>query len=146
LEIYAGLAALFYMTPAAHPDVRPASDRAFGFVMGGFLALVGGWPLIYGQPVRTGAAIAAAAFLLVALGRASLLRPLNRVWTWLAIALHRVMTPAMLGVLFFAVITPVALVMRACGRDVLRLRWDRSAESYWQARGPASPAGMKEQY
>ena len=94
------------MTPSTGPQIRPSSDRVFGLVMSGFCALIGFWPLIRGEPARLWLAGAAAGFLIVALAHAPLLAPLNRLWTRLALVLHKVMTPIMMGILFFAVLTP----------------------------------------
>jgi len=53
-----------------------------------------------------------------------------------------------LGIMFFVVITPMALVMRALGKDLLRLRFDRAAASYWIDRTPPGPPpeSMKDQF
>ena len=59
------------------------------------------------------------------------LAPLNRVWTRFGLLLHRIVSPVVLGVMFFVVVTPMGLVMRALGKDPLRLRFDREARSYW---------------
>jgi hypothetical protein len=135
------------VTPFAGPQIRASSDRVFGLVISGFLALVGLWPLVRGEPARLWAASVAAAFLIVALTRAPLLAPLNRVWTRLAVVLHRVMSPVVMGVLFFAVLTPAALIMRLCGRDALRLRTAAGEPSYWQSRPPGpDPSTMTQQF
>ena len=136
-----------YVTPHPGPEIRASSDRAFGFVMSGFFALLGLWPLLRGEPVRLWTAGIAGVFLIVALAHASLLAPLNRLWTRLGVILHRLMTPVVMGTLFFAILTPLAIVMRICGRDALRLRRNRKAVSYWQPREPGSdPAAMDQQY
>lgn len=127
------------MTP--HTGVRAASDRAFGLVMSAFFGLLALWPVARGEPMRWWGAAIAAAFLVLALARAPVLAPLNRAWTQLAVALHRVMSPVAMAVLFFGVLTPVALAMRLCGRDVLRLRANRKAPSYWIAQGQQARHG-----
>ncbi len=115
--------------------------------MSGFCALIGFWPLFRGEPVRLWIAAAAAGFLIVAVAHAPLLAPLNRLWTRLALVLHKIMTPIVMGILFFVVLTPIALVMRLCGRDALRLRADPAAPTYWQSREPGpDPATMKQQF
>jgi hypothetical protein len=54
--------------------------------------------------------------------------------------LHRVVSPVVLGILFFLVATPTAVVMRLMGKDPLRLDWDEGAASYWIERDPSGPA------
>lgn len=121
------------------PTVNVSSDRTFGLVMTAFFLLGAFWPLIHHGPIRTWMAIAGAAFLAVTLVRASLLHPLNRAWTALAVLMHPVISPIALGALFFGVVTPVAICMRWFKRDALRLRADPSASSYWVLREPAGP-------
>ncbi len=121
--------------------VGPGSDRAFGFVFAGFFASVAAWPLVFGGGgVRWWALAIAAGFLAVALFHASLLRPLNRLWTRFGLLLHRVVNPLVMGLMFYAVITPAALIMRLAGKDPMRRGFDRDATSYWIERTPPGPA------
>jgi hypothetical protein len=78
----------------------------------------------------------AVAFLIVPTPIPRLLGPLNRLWLKFGLLLYKVMNPLVLGLLFFVTITPIGLVMRAFGKDFLRLRMDRSAKSYWIERAP----------
>jgi hypothetical protein len=128
-----------------HPDLSleegPAgSDRSFGLLFAGVFALVGAIPLISGREPRWWALAPTAAFLCVALLRPIWLQPLNRLWFQLGKLLHRIVTPIVLGLMFFATFTPIAMVARALGRDPLRLRFDREATSYWILREPPGPA------
>lgn len=120
-----------------------ASDRAFGFVIAAALALAAVWPLLHHKPVRWIAAGAAATFLLAAATGPSVLHPLNRIWTALAVVLNRVTTPVACGILFYLVVTPVAVLLRIRGKDLLRLRRDVQGKTYWidRQQGPdGSPA------
>ena len=81
-----------------------------------------------------------AAFLAAALVWPGVLAPLNRLWTRFGLLLHRLVSPLVLGVMFFLVITPMGLVMRALGKDPLRLQRDRAARTYWIDRQPPGPA------
>lgn len=74
----------------------------------------------------------------VALAAPHWLAPFNRVWFWLGASMGRVVNPVVFGVMFFGLITPIALVSRRFGRDVLRLK-PRKADSYWIERQPAGP-------
>jgi hypothetical protein len=60
-------------------------------------------------------------------------------WTRLGVLLGKVVSPIALGILFYAVLTPVALILRLTGQDPLRLRPDRGGDSYWITRKPPGP-------
>ena len=83
----------------------------------------------------------AVAVLLAILGLAlpRVLSPLNRLWLGFGLVLHKVMTPIVMGVLFYGAVTPVALLMRVFGKDPLRRRFEPEAETYWIDREPPGP-------
>jgi hypothetical protein len=92
-------------------------------------------------------ALAAAAFVGAALLRPGLLYPLNRVWFLIGLALHKVVSPLVMGLLFFLVITPIGLIMRLRGKRPLGLELRSDEASYWIARGEeAQPGAMGKQY
>ena len=84
--------------------------------------------------------------LIVQLGVAT--EPLNRLWFLLGMMLGKIMTPVVMSLLFFVVVTPVGFLMRAFGQDPLRLKRERNAESYWIKRSPPGPAAesLKNQF
>ncbi|MBF0426226.1 MAG: hypothetical protein HQL66_10465 [Magnetococcales bacterium] len=121
------------------PPEKSGSDRAFGLVFAAFFAILGAWPAVHGLPVRLPLLGVGGGFLLVALVAPRLLGPLNRLWLAFGELLHRVTSPIVMGVLFFAVMTPLGLFMRLVGKDGLHLRGDRDAASYWVPRTPPGP-------
>ncbi len=128
--------------------VKQGSDKSFGFVFAAVFALIGLWPLIKGGELRLWALVLAALFLAVSFIRPSLLKPLNRVWFLFGLLLHKIVSPLIMGLLFFLTVTPTALIMRALGKDVLRLKRDPNASSYWIVRNPPGPdaGGMTRQF
>ena len=122
-------------------DDTPAggSDRGFGIVFAILFMVIGLFPLLGGGPPRGWSLAVAGAFLAVALVRAHWLAPLNRAWTRFGLLLQRIVNPLVMAVIYFAVVTPTGLVMRALGKDPLRLRYDPDAESYWIRRDPPGP-------
>ena len=64
---------------------------------------------------------------------------LNQWWTKFGALLHQIVSPIALGILFFLVITPIALLMRILGKDSLRMRLDPEAKTYWIKRDPPGP-------
>jgi hypothetical protein len=141
------------MTQSTHENfsrdeaASPGSDRNFGLVMAGALALLSllnGWHHGRVWPWTSTAAIA---FLAAAWFKPSALHPLNIVWMKLGLVLHRIVNPIVMGLLFFGTIWPTGLVMRMRGRDLLRLKREPGASSYWIARPPGpAPETMKDQF
>ena len=121
-------------------STRGSSDRSFGLVFTGFFALVACLPLLRGRAFRPWALAVSGAFLLVTLVRPRLLHPLNRLWTRLAGLISKVTNPIMTGLMFYILFTPVALVLRLMGKDLLRLKAQPGAKTFWIPRDPPGPA------
>jgi Saxitoxin biosynthesis operon protein SxtJ len=128
--------------------VRTSTDRAFGLVMAAALAIIGGIMLFGGSSIAFWWLVGSAGFLGFALVRPQALHPLNWLWTRFGLALHAVVSPLILGLIFFAVITPIGWGMRLASKDPLRLRRDPSATTYWLPRTPPgpSPESMRRQF
>ena len=109
------------------------SDRKFGWTFAVLFLLVGVFAHHWMIAV-------AAAFAAVTLTRAHWLAPLNRAWMKLAELLHKVVSPVVMGIMFFGVFTPMGFVMRRFGWDAMRRAWDPAAKSYWIRREPPGPA------
>jgi len=141
------------MTSAIEPkiDRGPApegSDRGFGIVFAVVFLLIGLWPLIHLAGPRWWSLGIAAAFAVVALVRPQILHPMNRVWLAFGRLLHRVVSPLVMGAIFFLCVTPTGWIMRLLGKDVLALKRQPERSSYWIVRDPAAPAAdsMKNQF
>lgn len=107
---------------------------AFSFWFGGNL-----WPWLLGISGLFGA---------LGLVIPSVLAPLNKLWFLFGLLLHKVMTPLIMGLLFYGLITPVGLLMRLSGKDPMRLRSEPDAGSYWIDREAGASGGdqMKNQF
>ncbi len=129
-------------------ELRTSSNRGFGLVIATALVVIALLPMIRGEGVQVWSLGVSIAVLLVALFAPDRLAPFNRTWTRFGLLLHRLIGPLVLGLLFFLVFTPMALVLRALGKDPLRLRFDPGAKSYWIARAPAGPPpqSMRDQF
>lgn len=126
----------------------PGSERGFAVVFTVVFVLVGFWPLLSGGPVRTWALLIAAAFLLAGFAVPGILAPLNRLWFRFGMALSRIVSPVVMGIIFFGTVMPTGLLMRLFRKDVLRLRFDPAAQSYWIPRDPPGPSAesLKQQF
>jgi hypothetical protein len=119
--------------------VPQSSARAFGWVMAAVAAIVALWPLMDDGAPRLWAAAIAALFVVAALVRPALLTPLNRAWLALGRALHAVMSPLIMGLVYAVAVIPTGLYLKLAGKDPLRLKYDPAAPSYWIARDPPGP-------
>jgi hypothetical protein len=118
------------------PD-KMGSERSFGFTVGGILLVIALWPLMSGEGPRLWALIPALPLIALAATRPALLAPANRLWFKLGMLLGRVISPIVLGIIYFLWITPIALLMRLMGKKFLALRFEPESKSYWIIREPA---------
>jgi O-antigen/teichoic acid export membrane protein len=119
--------------------VQGSSNRTLGLVFGAVFLIVGLYPWAFGSPVRLWSIVVAIVFGLIALALPGLLGPLNRGWTRFGLLLHKITSPIVLGVMFFGVVTPTGLLMRAFGKDLLKLRRRSELPTYWVEREPPGP-------
>jgi len=121
------------------------SDRTFGLAVGGVLLLLGLLPAIRRGGPRLWMVVLACLLLLLAAALPRSLRGIKRAWLFLGFLIGLVVNPIVLGILFYGVITPLALLMRLFGRDPLRLRPNPALATYWRQR-TEPPSSMVEQF
>jgi hypothetical protein len=128
-------------------EVKGSSDRGFGLTVGGILLAIAAVRTLWHMWDGTAAgwfemALGAIGLVLIVFGliAPALLAPLNRAWTKLGLILFKVVNPVVLGLIYVTTIVPIGLLMRLWGRDLLSLKFDRQAESYWVVREPPGPA------
>jgi len=130
---------------SAHEDfsrsqpVKGSSNRAFGLVFTAVFLIVALWPLVSGHSPRVWALAVSGLLLLISVATPGWLTVPNRLWMKFGLLLHRVISPVVLAILFYAVVTPMGLIMRAFGKDPLRLKRAGSDPSYWIKREPPGP-------
>jgi hypothetical protein len=127
------------------------SDRAFGCTVGSILILIAGAKALMAEaasPILYLIFIAGAVLLLVGIAAPSRLSLLNKGWSKLGGTIAKVVNPVVLALLFFFVVTPMAILMRIAGKRPLRLAPDRSATSYWIERESTEggPSTMRRQF
>jgi hypothetical protein len=125
--------------PSSEPGIRVSSDRLFGLVLGAFFALIAVLPALRRGPVRWWGFAASLVCFAVALAVQRILHPLNVVWVRFGILLHRVVSPIAMALLFFFGFAIAGLLLRAFGKDVLRLKALPDQDSYWITRDPPGP-------
>ncbi len=130
-------------------EIKLSSDRSFGLIFAGAFLVIGLLPLIHDGEMRIWALITAGVFLVVTLVYPKILHPLNKLWQKLGLLLHAIIQPVVLGILFFLVFTPMAILARIVKKNFLHLGFEPDAESYWIRRhAPESSASesMKHQF
>lgn len=115
-------------------DLKLPSDRTFGLTFSAFFSIVGVWGGIQNGAFFWAWLAAGAATLIITFTVPSILHPLNKLWMKFAALLNRFISPVVLGVIFYVIITPTGIVARWRGRDVLRRKFDEDLQTYWQER------------
>jgi hypothetical protein len=131
--------------------IEGPSDRAFGLTVGGILValalvkalLFSGWTELAWALLSIGAALVALGLL-----RPPLLAPLNRAWLRLGLFLFKIVNPIVMFLIYATTVVPIGLWLRLRGKDLLRLRRDPAATSYWIPREPPGPTpeSMRNQF
>ena len=125
-------------------DIKISSNRSFGIVFFIVFLIITLYPLTYGGEIRLWSLIISLIFLTLGLLNFKILSPLNKIWFKFGIFLGKIVSPLIMGIIFFLVVTPIGLIMRLLGKDVLNLKYDKN-KSYWiEKNGPKSK--MKNQF
>ena len=125
-------------------DVKIGSNRSFGIVFFIVFLLISIYPLINNEDIRIWSLLVSLIFLVLGLINSNILSPLNKLWFKFGIFLGKIISPLIMGIIFFLVVTPIGLIMRLIGKDVLNLRYN-DYKSYWiEKTGPKSK--MKNQF
>ena len=119
--------------------IKTGSNRAFGLLFTVVFFILALLPQIGGGAPIWWLAAVAALFLFAALLSPALLTPINKAWQKFGLALHAIVNPLVMGILFYLTVTPTGLIMRAFGKVPLHLKFNPGADSYWIERNPPGP-------
>ena len=111
-------------------DIKIGSNRSFGIVFFVVFLLIGLYPLLKGDNIRIWSLILAIIFIVLGLVNSKLLSPINLLWFKFGILLGRFISPIVMGIIFFLVVTPTAFILRLFGKDVLNLK-KNNEPTYW---------------
>ncbi|MDC0653770.1 SxtJ family membrane protein [Candidatus Pelagibacter sp.] len=125
-------------------NIKISSNRSFGVVFFLFFLIVSIFPLFKDENIRIWALVVAITLLILGLLNSSILSPLNKIWFKFGILLGNVISPIVMGIVFFAVVTPTSLIMRMFGKNLLGLKKDNK-KSYWIKRSSIK-SKMKNQF
>ena len=129
----------------ANVEVKIGSERNFGIVFAVVFALVGLWPLTGGENARPIWLLMALVFLALALFAPRVLRIPNRLWFRFGLLLGAIVAPVVMALVYVTTFVPIGLVLRLRGKDLLKMKFDREAASYWIERTD-KPQSMKNQF
>ena len=125
-------------------EIKIGSNKSFGIVFFIVFLLIAIYPLINNGDLRIWSLIIAIIFLILGLINSKVLTPLNKLWFKFGLLLGKVISPLIMGIIFFFVVTPIAFIMRIIGKDLLNLKFNNK-KSYWiEKTGPKSK--MKNQF
>ena len=125
-------------------DIKISSNRSFGIVFFIVFLLIATYPLLKGNDVRVWSLLISFGFLILGLMNSKILSPLNKLWFKFGLILGKIISPLIMGIIFFVVVTPIGIVMRVLKKDLLNLKYNQK-ETYWiKKTGPKSK--MKNQF
>ena len=125
-------------------EIKISSNRSFGIVFFIVFLLIALYPLLKGNDLRIWSLLISFIFLALGLINSKILTPLNRLWFKFGLLLGKFISPLIMGIIFFVVVTPIAIIMRLLKKDLLNLKYNKK-ETYWiDKSGPKSK--MKNQF
>ena len=125
-------------------EVKIGSNKSFGVVFFIVFLIIGTYPLLSDNEVRLWSLIISIIFLILGLLNSPILSPLNKIWFYFGIFLGKIVSPLIMAIIFFIVVTPIGFIMRLLKKDILNLRFNNN-KTYWIKKdGPKSK--MKNQF
>ncbi|MDA9652580.1 SxtJ family membrane protein [bacterium] len=111
-------------------DIKISSNRSFGIVFFIVFILIAFYPLINQEEIRIWSFLISLLFLILGIINSKILTPLNKIWFKFGIFLGKIISPIVMGLIFFLVVTPIAFLMRMLNKDLLNLKFSKN-NSYW---------------
>ena len=125
-------------------NVKISSNRSFGIVFFVVFLLIALYPLTNNGEIRLWSVIISLFFLVLGILNSKILTPLNKIWFRFGIFLGKIISPLIMGIIFFLVVTPIGLIMKTLRKDLLNLKYSKN-KTYWiEKSGPKSK--MKNQF
>ena len=124
--------------------INQSSNRSFGILFFRVFFLIGAWQLFNNETLRYWSLVISILFLVLGIFDSKLLRPLNKYWVKLGEILGRIIAPIIMGVIYFTVLSPISLIVRIFGKDLLKIRFSKD-NSYWIKRDK-NIGSMKKQF
>mgnify|MGYP001493938652 FL=1 len=126
-------------------EIKTSSNKSFGLVFFVIFIIIALWPLLNNGNIRIWSIIVSIIFLILGLLNSKILTPFNKLWMRLGALLGIIVSPIVMGVVYFGIITPIGLIMKLFGKDVLNLKLDKNKKTYWTLKKKI-PSKMKDQF
>tara|TARA_B100000029_G_scaffold169260_1_gene165474 strand:- start:1649 stop:2041 length:393 start_codon:yes stop_codon:yes gene_type:complete len=126
-------------------EIKISSNKSFGLVFFVIFIIIALWPLLNDGNIRIWSIIVSIIFLILGLLNSKILTPFNKLWMRLGVLLGTIVSPIVMGVVYFGIITPIGLIMKLFGKDVLNLKLDKNKKTYWTLKKKI-PSKMKDQF
>ena len=110
--------------------IKLPSNRNFGIVFSIVFLIIAIWPILNQNEIRIWSIIISLIFLILGLINSKFLSPLNKAWFKFGLILGSVIAPIVMGIIYFLVVTPTGLIMKALGKDLLGLKKNKK-NTYW---------------
>lgn len=107
------------------------TNRSFGILFFIVFFIIGIWPILSGNELRLWSFIIAIIFLIMGITKSRFLTPLNIAWIKFGELLGIIISPLIMGLVYFLVVLPMGILMRVLGKDLLRLKFNKNIETYW---------------
>jgi len=111
-------------------DIKIGSNRSFGIVFFTVFLLISIYPIFKDENIRIWSLIISIIFLVLGFFNSKYLTPLNRVWFKFGLMLGKIISPIVMGFVFFTVVTPISFIMKILGKDLLNLKYNNN-KTYW---------------
>jgi len=111
-------------------DVKIGSNRSFGIVFFVVFLIIATYPLINGDELRLWSLVTSIVFLFLGLINSKILNPLNKLWFKFGIFLGKIISPLVMSIIFFLVVTPIGFLMRIFSKNFMNLNKNND-KSYW---------------
>ena len=125
-------------------DIKIGTNKSFGIVFFLFFLIVTVFPLFKDGNIRIWSLIIAIIFLILGFLNSKVLTPLNKIWFKLGILLGSFVSPIVMGIVFFAIVTPTSIIMRLLRKNLLNLK-KGNKKTYWIERSKIK-SKMKNQF
>ena len=126
-------------------NIKIGSNRSFGIVFFVVFLIIAIYPLLNDGSVRLWSLIISIIFLILGLLNSKILSPFNKIWFKFGLLLGKIVSPVVMGFIFFIIVTPIGLLMRILGKDLLNLKFSDKEYSYWQKKSEIK-SKMKNQF